>query len=259
MATFYHYTSVETLKLILQNQTLRFRSLGFVDDPNEQKTADFGNLGSINYVSCWTSVSDSIPQWSMYGNNFKGGMIEINFASVLDVFETTKFSFDGKETVDILPFLNPLTTKNIPTNGYLPRIVGIEYTDDESLINPKVVSSDTETTSIKLDANGQYKTTKWQFQEEYRFSISVLPWSMAELFNILGQQKENFGAFMFNALSDITLPVEHLDIPLNKNIFNNMKIMFGPKCGDKDKEEIRNLIGKLDFNIACIDSEIPIR
>lgn len=259
MFAFYHYTSVETLKLILQNQTLRFKSLGFIDDPNEQKTADFGSLGSINYVSCWTTLYENIPQWNMYGDNFTGVIIGINFESVLDVFETTKFSFNGDETVDILPLLNPIITQTIPTNGYLPKIVRIKYTDDESLINPKVVSSDTKTTSVKLNANGQFKTTNWQFQEEYRFSLSVLPWSIAELSNILEQQKENFGAFLLNALSNITLKVEHLDIPLNKNIFNNMKVIFGPKCGDKDKEEIRNLIRKLDFNITCTDSEISIR
>lgn len=259
MFDFYHYTSVETLKLILQNQTLRFKSLGFVDDPNEQKTADFGNLGSINYVSCWTTLYDNIPQWSMYGDNFAGVIIGINFETVVDVFETTKFSFNGSEAVDILPLLNPLTTQTISTNGYLPKIVRIEYTDDESLINPKVVSSNAKTTSIKLNANGQFKITNWQFQEEYRFSISVLPWSMAELFNILEQQGENIGSFMLNALSNITPPVEHLDILLNKNIFNNMKVIFGPKCDDKDTEEIRNLIRKLDFNITCTDSKIPIR
>ncbi|MGT2829658.1 DUF2971 domain-containing protein [Streptococcus hillyeri] len=259
MFAFYHYTSAETLKLILQNQTLRFKSLGFVDDPNEQKTADFGNLGSINYVSCWTSVSDSIPQWSMYGNNFKGVMIEINFASVLDVFETTKFSFDGKKLVDILPLLNPLTTKMVPTNGYLPEIISIKYTDDELLTIPKVVSINEKETIIDLNANGRYKTTNWQFQDEHRFSISVLPWSIGELLNILEKQNENFGAFMLNALSNITLPVEHLDIPLNKDIFNNMKIIFGPKCGNKNKEEIRNLIEKLNFSIPCTDSEVLIR
>ena len=35
MYNLYHYTSVETLRLILQNKILRFKSLGFVDDPNE--------------------------------------------------------------------------------------------------------------------------------------------------------------------------------------------------------------------------------
>ena len=31
----YHYTSIETLALILKNKTLRFNNAKFVDDPNE--------------------------------------------------------------------------------------------------------------------------------------------------------------------------------------------------------------------------------
>ena len=118
MITIYHYTSIETLKLILKNQTLRFKSLGYVDDPNEQKTSDFGTIGSFNYVSCWTTQYDNIPQWNMYGDDCKGAMIAISFNTVLDVFETEKFSFDGESLVDILPLLNPLKTPVTPTNGY---------------------------------------------------------------------------------------------------------------------------------------------
>ena len=156
MITIYHYTSIETLKLILKNQTLRFKSLGYVDDPNEQKTSDFGTIGSFNYVSCWTTQYDNIPQWNMYGDDCKGAMIAISFNTVLDVFETEKFSFDGESLVDILPLLNPLKTPVTPTNGYLPDLISMEYTDDKSLINPKVVSVEEKTTNIDLTLNGKF-------------------------------------------------------------------------------------------------------
>lgn len=86
----YHYTSLETMKLILKNCNLRFKSLGGVDDPNEEKASDFGAFGHMTYVSCWTSLKDSIPQWSMYGDNFKGVMITLRFEDVKDVFLTFK-------------------------------------------------------------------------------------------------------------------------------------------------------------------------
>ena len=72
MKTLYHYTSVDTLLLILQNKTLRFKSLLYVDDPLEPTTSDFGNLGGFKYVSCWTDTPNSIPQWTMYSNNMTG-------------------------------------------------------------------------------------------------------------------------------------------------------------------------------------------
>ncbi len=195
----------------------------------------------------------------MYGDDYRGIMIAINFDTILDVFATTKFSFDGQKQVDILPLLNPLTTKTMPTNGYLPEIVHIKYTDDESLIKPGVVSVDTKTTSINLNANGQYKTTSWQFQEEVRFSISILPWSLLELFDILNQYQNNTGLYILNALKDITPSVDHLDITLNKDIFKHIKILFGPKCSRENKNEIQSLINNLELEISCSDSKIPIR
>ena len=40
----YHYTSIETLALILQNKTLRFNNAKFVDDPTEAITKDYGSM-----------------------------------------------------------------------------------------------------------------------------------------------------------------------------------------------------------------------
>lgn len=259
MITIYHYTSIETLKLILKNQTLRFKSLGYVDDPNEQKTSDFGTIGSFNYVSCWKTQYDNIPQWNMYGDDCKGAMIAISFNTVLDVFETEKFSFDGESLVDILPLLNPLKTPVTPTNGYLPDLISMEYTDDKSLINPKVVSVEEKTTNIDLTLNGKYKTTKWDFQKEHRFSISVLPWSLSEIYEILKEQGENFGNYMFRALPMTSPKLEYFDINLNSNIFKNTQILFGPKCCNENKKEIQDLLHSLNLDIPCNDSEILIR
>ena len=57
----------------------------------------------------------------------EGLWLQLILILLLDVFATTKVSFDGQKQVDILPLLNPLTTKTMPTNGYLPEIVHIKY------------------------------------------------------------------------------------------------------------------------------------
>ena len=54
----YHYTTVDTLKLILENKTFRFKSLENMDDSEEAETEDYGNLGRFCYVSCWTENSN---------------------------------------------------------------------------------------------------------------------------------------------------------------------------------------------------------
>lgn len=53
-AVLYHYTSLDTLAMILHNRTIRFSRLDKVDDPQEQRSADSQNLGKMKLVSCWT-------------------------------------------------------------------------------------------------------------------------------------------------------------------------------------------------------------
>ena len=94
MKTLYHFTTVETLLLILNYKTLRFKSLLYVDDPLEPSTSDFGNLGGFKYVSCWTDTPNSIPQWTMYSDN-----MTITFGkrcSAEDKLKVSKFLEDNK-------------------------------------------------------------------------------------------------------------------------------------------------------------------
>ena len=71
----YHYTSIETLALILQNKTLRFNNAKFVDDPNEVITKDYGSVQDYVFISCWSNEStESIHLWKIYGNNCHGSV-----------------------------------------------------------------------------------------------------------------------------------------------------------------------------------------
>ena len=67
----YHYTTIETLALILKNRNIRFNRLDKVDDLEEARTKSNGlNLAQYRFISCWTkSEEESIPLWKMYTNN----------------------------------------------------------------------------------------------------------------------------------------------------------------------------------------------
>lgn len=74
----YHYTSLETLALILAHRTLRFNSLQFVDDMEEAEAADLKHFGKFVYVSCWTrEENESIPMWKMYTPDMHGVRIQL--------------------------------------------------------------------------------------------------------------------------------------------------------------------------------------
>lgn len=59
----YHYTSLETLALILKNRTLLFNNVKNMNDPEEVVTEDFKNsLQDYAFISCWTqNPEESIP------------------------------------------------------------------------------------------------------------------------------------------------------------------------------------------------------
>lgn len=77
-AVLYHYTSLETLALILRYRTIRFSRLDMVDDPQEQRSADSQNLGKMKLVSCWTSSDEeSIPMWREYAGAECGVRIQM--------------------------------------------------------------------------------------------------------------------------------------------------------------------------------------
>ena len=66
----YHYTSIDTLALILKNRSIRFNSLDRMDDLQEKESKDVKNIGQFVYVSAWTSEEkESIPMWNMYSSN----------------------------------------------------------------------------------------------------------------------------------------------------------------------------------------------
>ena len=74
----YHYTSIETLAIILKNHTIRFNSLDKMDDLQEQQTADIKNIGQFCYISSWTDdATESIPMWNMYASLNLGVRIKL--------------------------------------------------------------------------------------------------------------------------------------------------------------------------------------
>ena len=97
MKIHHHYTSIETLELILKNRTIRFNRTDRVDDPDENDIIiNDINIAKYLFVSCWTMEDcESIPQWSMYGNNSKGVRITLNSEHLFnDFFSSMKVKLD---------------------------------------------------------------------------------------------------------------------------------------------------------------------
>ncbi|MGJ0022438.1 DUF2971 domain-containing protein [Streptococcus dysgalactiae] len=259
METLYHYTTVETLLLILKNKTLRFKSLLFVDDPLEPTTSDFGNLGKFKYVSCWTDSPNSIPQWNMYGDNIRGVCLSISFDDPKDIFLTEKFSFpNSTEPIDVIPLLHPSKSNLIVTNNsYIPILESVQYTNDPTLTTPSVVSTSDTHTSINLVSNGIYKTTEWSFQNEKRFSFQIFPLTKLMSLKIMEESKGD-PSLLLSSYSFVE-PKEYFDLEINSTIFDKFTIIFGKRCSAEDKLKVTKFLEDNKLDIPLFDSSVNIK
>ncbi len=74
----FHYTSIESLCLILRSGSLKFNRLDKVNDLDEAATKNFPYAKSFVFVSCWTSEErESLPLWKMYSSDMKGVRIRM--------------------------------------------------------------------------------------------------------------------------------------------------------------------------------------
>ena len=139
MKYLYHYTSLETLALILRNKTICFNNLLYVDDLDEAETEDMGKFGKFVYVSCWTEDSEeSIPLWNLYTPNMHGVRIR------MPEFPFKKYRFKKgeyflSEDVDTYINLKKIYEENkasiVSTEPHLEKI---EYTDSQDKLFPKI-------------------------------------------------------------------------------------------------------------------------
>lgn len=255
----YHYTSIETLLLILKNKTICFNSLVNVDDLEECETGDIKKLGRFCYASCWTdSDEELISLWNMYTPNMQGVRIRLEqFPFVKYVYQKGEHYFkeDATSFIDYKKLTEDDKASIVPNCPILTRVI---YTDDESLLFPmskniekkttnadgKIVS--TESISYKIDKIGKYKRKNWNFQNEIRYLISMAPWSLREL-ELCSRQKDFVKAQyeLIARLEDenIKAPYDKFFLKLEENKLSEIEILLGPKVTEAQKE-IVNLIVK---------------
>lgn len=268
----YHYTSIESLLLILKNRTLAFNSLQNVDDLEETKSKDIENIGKICYVSCWTyDESESIPMWNMYTHNMQGVRIKLK-KYPFKKYKYNKEEYFLKENGE--SFINyerlykedkaSITMDN-------PLLYKVEYTDDLNKIYPNIKTITNELsvlpngnfqTNMKKSFDfgnlGRYKRKNWDFQKEVRYIINMAPWSIRELQECksLYDQEQ-----LINRLEDtkIKAPYTRFFLDLSEEALNDIEILLGPKTTLVQEELINLIKDKYCKNAKICKSILKIR
>lgn len=220
----YHYTTIDTLALILKNKTIRFNRLDKVDDAEEIEIEYYPqNTYKFTYISCWTESSiENIALWKMYTPNGRGIRIGIEHERLFDhAVEGTSFGGDA----EFCKFSYTQPNDNIQK---------IEYIDDLESIK---IDIDKDMKCLAL-----YKNKMWKFQEESRFILITHDFT----FNLCNSREEY-------QKDEIYTPF-HFDRKLSENAFVNSIITLGPLCNDSDRIIVEALCDKYCINTKITDS-----
>ncbi|MBB5437933.1 hypothetical protein HDC92_001607 [Pedobacter sp. AK017] len=238
----YHYTSINSLALILQSKSIRLGRLDKVNDPTEGLSSDFHSMAQYFFISSWTSNSlEDFALWNMYTPLMRGVRIELE----LPLFPTFSIRKDiNNSLVDANNFINYKEGYFIASAENTP--VEIIYTNDESLLTPSIKLED----GLFLKALSQYKRSVWKIEQEYRYQLIIMPIDR----NIEPLEVGNSYSRLLSIQTPPPLDTYFLEI--RKQAFQNMKICLSPKLLAGDRAIIEALVNT--YNPSAIIQESTV-
>lgn len=187
-ARIHHFTSIETLALILANRTLRLNRLDRVEDLFDGVT-DVDGSQRMAYASCWTEDSDSHAMWKLY-SQLRGVRISIDPRTLPFEDLESGTSIPRSSGIDVSSGVVRQTpsvrgtyevlhwrTNASVADEFRPTIANLQevtYASDEQHIitGTKYVDRATdEPSGAKYDrfGIGLIKHRRWQFEREWRY------------------------------------------------------------------------------------------
>lgn len=237
----FHYTTIDTLALILKYKSIRFNSLKNVDDLEEQESADLSNFGKFCFASCWTAdENENIALWNMYSKNGTGIRIQLPASP----FKKNTVIINDNPSNTIETHYKSITINDV--NGhcvfnFFPcqevNLSPVYYTDNESLKKPNIFHQEENRISIDWSLLGNIKSSLWSFQKEWRFSFCTTP-SQIPILSFKGFTIKQISQFCEHT----TPPFEYYDISIDDKCFSEMKILMGPSTTESDLTIVHSLV-----------------
>ncbi|WP_159876107.1 hypothetical protein [Aquitalea denitrificans] len=225
-----HYTSFETLKLIIENKTIRFNSLKNVDDAEEGFTTDFGYLSPYFFASCWTyDCDEKLPLWAMYVKDRFAVRIEVD-SDILKL-STNKYHqitnhVNGKSACYPIfrgggnpVFLSRVDYRTEPLLSMTKNVRGM-FSDDF------------------IESFGTTKRSVWDFQNECRFLIQATPIAYANR----RPSETPYTNHLESIWNKMKTDIENIDMLYDVNKLRTANFMLGPSTTPDDFEILKNYI-----------------
>lgn len=247
----YHYTTIETLALILRNHTIRFSRLDKVDDIEESEfTSGPTNVKLGNYVfaSCWTRCEEeSIAQWKLYAG-YDGVRIALSENDVFQTYDITPEFLDSMQSYFKPPF-SPVGKDAICNPRINPIMCeDVVYTDDPFMLAQDAIIDTGTHTDLSSTNAGKYKRKIWEFQKECRFKFIVYPME-ANIVEYLGKteidldQKFSISAQgMTNIFLNQPISQEYYDAAMSSTALDHLQVMLGPRTSVAQETIVKALL-----------------
>ena len=239
-----------------------------MDDLQESRTSDIQNLGKVIFASCWTDDSmESIPMWNMYASLETGVRISLptmpfkryrlsaeEYAQVTGMpVDHISFEDDYFET-----FLPPRDlARGLMSPAFINGagvLVKIEYTQDKSLLEPKVLSVGENVTTISTELLGKYKNEYWSFQREWRYQMQIVPFHVFDLSSDLGARFNAMASKMIQGV--LPAPCSYYDLAISDEAMEEFEVVASPKMSAGNKILLRLLLERHGLEGSQRQSEL---
>lgn len=241
----HHYTTIDTLALILKNRTIRFNRLDRVDDLEEGNTVSNGiNLSKYIFVSCWTeSKEENIPLWKLYADGNIGVRISLekDFFEEYEIHDSDKIPVVGGTLKSLLPINELLNEKCIfisfvKSSNLFYRT--IEYVDNPKDMTEKIALMTGTGLNISFGEVGKYKHKRWEFQNESRFVLTAIP----KKYN-MDMNHPLFSNMVIESLkSNTELPFDDYFLRIKESSLNKLTITLCPSANEAQEIIVQSLI-----------------
>lgn len=265
----YHYTTIDSLAMIMSSRSIKFNRLDKVDDMEERTEPSNIRLWQYIFVSCWTeNEEESIPLWRMYSGNAHGVRIGMD----VDMFEDNVVG--GNNVPSNIPhkgfLVGKIPAQDLFRNDYFVLPISmkknesgdtlfychVNYVDD---VNDKTkdafqLNKTQASSSVAFGEIGKYKNKRWAFQEESRFRLVIMPFNP-----ILADQKK-VGSIAFNKIyNSEPLSISEYFMKLKQSALDNMEITLHPNATDYDRIIVDALCAKYAQSAVIKPSELTDR
>lgn len=230
---YYHYTTFDKIKLILNNKTLRF-TIGdskTLNDWHEREKTKYTNTLHHSYISCFTTSGDeSVAMWRLYSNG-ESNVVRIQipqkeFIAWFNSIDKSKISPETKKTVPIKKkILSDISyVRLLPNNNKTSRKQKIQFTWQGFSCDRFF---DNKSECEYKDFAGVLKNIAWAYEQECR---AILQFDESD-----------------------TNISPYVDVSIPKDLISSFKILMGPEFQPQKYNELSELCRLHGIKIDSIE------